>query len=58
MGQKSPMHPDAMPEDEQKQLYTAHALALKEELEQMSGDTYGSERIQVLAELTRLRQML
>mgnify|MGYP000541834831 CR=1 FL=1 len=47
----------SMAEDEQKQLYTAHALALKEELEQMSGDTYGSERIQVLAELTRLRQI-
>ena len=46
-----------MPEDEQKQLYTAHALALKEELEQMSGDTYGSEHIQVLAELTKLRQI-
>ena len=29
----------SMAEEEQKQLYTAHALALKEELEQMSGDT-------------------
>ena len=47
----------SMAEEEQKQLYTAHALALKEELEQMSGDTYGSERIQVLAELTKLRQI-
>ena len=47
----------SMAETEQKQLYTAHALALKEELEQMSTDTYGSERIQVLAELTKLRQI-
>lgn len=47
----------SMAEEEQKQLYTAHALALKEELEQMSGDTYGSEHIQVLAELTKLRQI-
>ena len=47
----------SMAEEEQKQLYTAHALALKEELEQMSGDTYGTERIQVLAELTKLRQI-
>ena len=47
----------SMAEEEQKQLYTAHALALKEELEQMSGDIYGSERIQVLAELTKLRQI-
>ena len=46
-----------MAAEEQKQLYTAHALALKEELEQMSGDIYGSERIQVLAELTKLRQI-
>lgn len=47
----------SMAEEEQKQLYTAHALALKEELEQMSGDTCGTERIQVLAELTKLRQI-
>ncbi len=47
----------SMAGEEQKQLYTAHALALKEELEQMSGDIYGSEHIQVLAELTRLRRI-
>ena len=47
----------SMAEEEQKRLYTAHALALKDELEQMSGDTYGAEHLQVLAELTKLRQI-
>lgn len=47
----------SMAGEEQKQLYTAHALALKEELQQMSGPASGEERLQVLAELTKLRQI-
>ena len=47
----------SMAGEEQKQLYTAHALALKEELQQMNGPASGEERLQVLAELTKLRQI-
>lgn len=41
---------------EQKELYTANAFRLKKELEAMEGGT-GKETIQILAELTRLRQI-
>ena len=41
---------------EQKELYAANAFRLKKELEAMEGGT-GRETIQILAELTRLRQI-
>lgn len=41
---------------EQKELYAANAFRLKKELEAMEGGT-GKETIQILAELTRLRQI-
>ena len=41
---------------EQKELYMANALRLKEELEHM-GESRGKETIQILAELTKLRQI-
>lgn len=44
-------------QDEQKNLYTAHAMELKEQLEHMDGGRLASERIQILAGLTRLRQL-
>lgn len=44
-------------EQEQKELYMANASLLKEELEQKSGSDYGRGKIQVLAELTKLRQL-
>lgn len=44
-------------DQEQKELYMANALRLKQELETQSGEAYGSGKIQVLAELTRLRQI-
>ena len=44
-------------EEEQRRLYTAHALLLKKELEGQSGDTPGAEKIQILSQLTRLRQL-
>ncbi|MDD3252013.1 MAG: SNF2 helicase associated domain-containing protein [Lachnospiraceae bacterium] len=44
-------------EAEQKELYTAHALQLKEQLKSMSGAAVGSDKMQILAQLTRLRQL-
>lgn len=44
-------------EQEQKDLYMANASLLKQELEQKSGSEYGKGKIQVLAELTKLRQL-
>lgn len=41
---------------EQKELYAANAFRLKEELESLEGGT-GRDNIQILAELTRLRQI-
>lgn len=43
-------------EKKQKDIYTANAFRLKKELEQMEGKT-GRDNIQILAELTRLRQI-
>lgn len=43
-------------EGEQKRLYSANALALKEKL-MKSGDLDGGERMQILADLMRLRQI-
>lgn len=42
-------------EEEQKKLYTANAIALKEKLE--SGGLGGKDKIQILSELMRLRQL-
>lgn len=42
---------------EQKTLYTAHALRLKQHLEAQNADDYRTGKLQVLAELTRLRQI-
>ncbi|MDO4268830.1 MAG: DEAD/DEAH box helicase [Eubacteriales bacterium] len=42
---------------EQKQLYTAQACMLKQYLEQAEGSLDGQERIQILSQLTRLRQI-
>lgn len=47
----------SMPEKEQKEVYTAHALQLKNYLESMDGAAAGTERMQILAQLTRLRQL-
>ncbi|MEG0565803.1 MAG: SNF2-related protein, partial [Hungatella sp.] len=44
-------------ETEQKNLYMANAYQLKQQLEQQSGVEYGSGKLQVLAELTKLRQI-
>ncbi len=44
-------------EGRQKELYTAHAYQLKQYLKQMDGTAMGQERLQVLAQLTRLRQL-
>ena len=44
-------------DEEQKELYTANAVKLKRELEGQSDQEYGSGRMQVLAELTKLRQV-
>ncbi|MDO5417604.1 MAG: DEAD/DEAH box helicase [Lachnospiraceae bacterium] len=44
-------------EGKQKELYTANAAKLKEELENQSDGTYNSEKLQILAGLTRLRQI-
>lgn len=41
----------------QKELYTANAYQLKQELEGQSSTQYGSGKIQILAELTKLRQI-
>lgn len=44
-------------EDEQRNLYIAHALELKTKLEEMDGAAVDSDRLQILAQLTRLRQL-
>ncbi len=47
----------SMPDKEQKELYTANALQLKNQLESLSGASVGAEKMQILAQLTRLRQL-
>ena len=42
-------------EEEQKKLYTANAILLKEKLE--SDDFKGAEKLQILSDLMRLRQI-
>ena len=44
-------------EEEQKNLYAAGAARLKERLDRSEGEGLGEERFQVLADLTRLRQI-
>ena len=44
-------------EKEQKELYTAHALQLKKRLQDGDAGMSGGERLQILAELMRLRQL-
>lgn len=44
-------------EAEQKELYTAHALQLKNQLESLAGASVGTEKLQILAQLTKLRQL-
>ena len=44
-------------EKAQKELYTANAVSLKQKLEESSGSEYHREKLQVLAELTKLRQI-
>lgn len=44
-------------EKEQNELYTAHAVTLKRQLEQLEGRMDGQQSLAVLAELTRLRQL-
>lgn len=44
-------------EPEQKEIYTAHALQLKEKLQQLDGAAVGTEKLQILAQLTKLRQL-
>ena len=43
--------------DEQKKLYTANALKLQKNLEQQSDSMFKTSKIQILAELTKLRQL-
>ena len=44
-------------EEAQRNLYTAHALELKSQLEKLDVGAMGSEKLQILAQLTRLRQL-
>lgn len=44
-------------EPEQKEIYTAHALQLKEKLQQLDGAVINTEKLQILAELMKLRQL-
>lgn len=44
-------------EGEQRLLYTAHAQRLKQQLESQNADAYRTGKLQILAELTRLRQI-
>lgn len=44
-------------EEEQKKLYTAQALELKNQLECLDGASVNAEKLQILAQLTRLRQI-
>lgn len=41
----------------QKEIYTAHALQLQEQLRQSGEGAYNSDKLQVLSQLTRLRQL-
>lgn len=50
-------HIFARMEGEQAALYTAHALRMKQMLETATEKEFGAERIQILAELTKLRQL-
>ena len=43
--------------DEQNKLYTANALKLQNDLEQQSDSMFKTSKIQILAELTKLRQL-
>lgn len=43
--------------DEQNKLYTANALKLQKDLEQQSDSMFKTSKIQILAELTKLRQL-
>lgn len=43
--------------DEQNKLYTANALKLQKNLEQQSDSMFKTSKIQILAELTKLRQL-
>ncbi len=43
--------------DEQNKLYTANALKLRNDLEQQSDSMFKTSKIQILAELTKLRQL-
>ena len=43
--------------DEQNKLYTAHTLKLQKDLEQQSDSMFKTSKIQILAELTKLRQL-
>ena len=45
------------PEAAQKEIYTAHAMKLKQQLGQSGEGSYGSDKLQILAELTKLRQL-
>ena len=44
-------------EGEQKQLYQAHAARLREQLKNGSAEEYEADRMQILAELMKLRQI-
>lgn len=44
-------------EAEQKEVYTAHAIQLKKQLEQEDENSGYSDKLQILAQLTRLRQL-
>lgn len=45
------------PDAAQKEIYTAHALQLKQQLGQTGEGAYNSGKLQVLAQLTKLRQL-
>ena len=45
------------PEAAQKEIYNAHAMRLKEQLKQAGDGAYNSDKLQVLSQLTRLRQL-
>jgi hypothetical protein len=47
----------AKADSSQKEIYAANAIRLKEQLESMDSSTLPGERMQILAELTRLRQI-
>lgn len=45
------------PETAQREIYTAHAIELQEQLRQTGDGAYSSDKLQVLAQLTKLRQL-